>query len=87
MPETQPRVGTLREESTNDTKKTGRPLSNETQTKVGHLREVNANDKDKGGSEPPALDKRGYRDASGDPQPPEPRRIDDKVKPAEGGSY
>lgn len=87
MPETQPKVGHLRDVSTNDTDKTGRPLVTETQPKVGHLRDVNVNDTSRGGSEPEPMSKRGTTKASQDPQPPEPRRTDDKVHPAGGAGY
>jgi hypothetical protein len=88
MPETQPKVGHLRGESRNTVKKTGRPLVTETQPKVGHLSEPSANDVQKAGRPvPEPMTKRGYGQAKDDPQPPEPRRVDDKIGPAEGGGY
>jgi len=83
--ETQPKIGHLRDVSTNDTDKTGRPLVTETQGKIGHERTDSTNDTPRGGSPPEPTIKRGYGQARQDPQPPEPQRIDDKVKPAEGG--
>jgi hypothetical protein len=88
MPETQPKVGHLRDVSTNTVKKTGRPLVTETQPKVGHLRDVSESDAKKSGRPvPEPMTDRGYGQAKDDPQPPEPRRIDDKVGPAEGAGY
>jgi len=86
MPETQPRIGHLRTESTNDTDRTGRELVTETQPRVGHLRTESANDTDRKGSTPEPLEVRGYIGAE-EGEHPTPRRIDDKVRTAKGGGY
>jgi hypothetical protein len=83
--ETQPKIGTPREVSTNDAHKTGRPLVTETQDKIGTPRDVSTNDTSRGGSPVEPTVNRGYGQAPQDPQPPEPRRVDDKVKSAGGG--
>ena len=88
MPETQPKVGHLRDVSKNGVQKTGRPLPDETQPRVGTLRSTSESDVQKSGRPTPQpMTTRGYGQAKDDPKPPEPRRANDKIKPAEGGSY
>ena len=88
MPESQKKIGHLRDVSTSDVKKTGRPLTTESQPRVGHLRETSESDAKKSGRPvPEPMTKRGYGLAKDDPEPPDPRRIDDKVGPAEGAGY
>jgi hypothetical protein len=88
MAETQPRPGHLRGVSTNDTKKTGRPVPTG-QPKPGHLHSTSAAEAKGGGTQPNPLTTRGYGQAARDEVPKNVRKVTgiDQPHPAKGGSY
>jgi hypothetical protein len=88
MAETQPRVGHLRGISTNDTKKTGRPVPTG-QPKPGHLRSTSVAEGKGGGTAPAPLTTKGYGQAARDQQPKNVRKANATLgpRPAKGGGY
>lgn len=76
IPEGQTRVGTEHTASTNDVQRggSGAPIG---QAKVGHLKESSVNEERRSGGAPDPVLEKGYQARNA--QPPEPRRIDDKV--------